>query len=901
LQFNLNFDQVKLYIRNLNKRIDITILCVAAFVGVFFQGCSTEKNTGISRAYHNVTTRYNVLFNARESYRRGVKKAEESKQDDYTHILPLFLYGDEAVAQAVAGDMEMAAKKASKAINLHSIKAKPKVGRSGMSPSEKKFYDRKEFNRFLDDCYLLIGKSYLYTGQYFQALQTFNFIQAEFPEEESSYEARVWKSKTLIQEKDYREAERMITELREDGNFPGNKALKAEMAATTADLYIRQQRYDEAIGYLEQALALAGQKSARIRYRYVLAQLYLEQKDYANASENFKKVVKMNPPYEMSFNATISLATASQNSGADIRDVRKQLNKMLRDSKNTEYRDQIYYVLAEIELYEDNTDRAIEYLQMSARTSTVNIPQKTKSYLALGNLFYDRHSYIPAQAYYDSAMVNMQPDYPNYTQIAAKAENLNALAVNLNMVHFQDSVQRIARLPEGERNSFIDNIINELRRKEQLQKEAEEIRLQQYYNNLGRQSSLNDPTAQTQWYFYNPATVSQGIGEFQIKWGRRGLEDNWRRKNKSSMGDLGAAGEYLNDEDVQAAGAQKATDVYTREYYLQNVPLTDSMMMASSLMILEGLYAAGYIYNNDFGEYALSALQYEELIRRYPNSEYVISSYYYLYRLYTNLNDGANAAKYKDLLLAKAPESTFARIILDPSYLDRMAQQQGEAEQLYEQAYNHYNGGRYDRVIAIAGDAAARYSKDVLAPKFAYLKALSEGKSGTRETMRDEMKKIVAAYPGDEVAVAAQGLIDYIDGKDPAMKQADQVERAKSIYTHDTSGTFYFGWAVQAKEDINQLSFDLLNFNLDNYPNTKLEFVRNNINDGYVILVIKSFPDLANVQKYYRSFLMDANTMKNAKQENTPFIISESNYAILDADKKVEDYIEFFKTAYLEQ
>ena len=159
------------------------IIFIVVLVLLSMQGCSTEKNTGITRTYHNVTTRYNVLFNARESYKSGIRKAIQSKQEDYTQMLPIFLYGDEAVAQAVSGDMDAAANKATKSVTFHSIKVKPKVGKKGMTPAERKFYDKREFNKHMNECYLIIGKAYVYTGQYFQALQTFNFMETEFPGE----------------------------------------------------------------------------------------------------------------------------------------------------------------------------------------------------------------------------------------------------------------------------------------------------------------------------------------------------------------------------------------------------------------------------------------------------------------------------------------------------------------------------------------------------------------------------------------------------------------------------------------------------------------------------------------------------------------------------------------------
>ena len=463
------------------------------------QGCSTEKNSGITRTYHNITTRYNVLFNARESYKSGIRRAEQSIRYDYMQMLPLFLYGDDGVFIATAGDMETAAMKATKAINFHSIKAKPKVGKTGMSPAQKKFYNKREFNKHIDKCYLIIGKSYVYTKEYFLAIQTFNFMETEFPEEKSIYEARVWRAKALILDRDLLEAGRLLTDLLDDPKFPNDKSLRSELYATVADWHIKYDRHAYAINYLNHAIEHTVHKKTLMRYRYVLAQLYMEQGDLAQASQVFRSVIRMNPPYEMAFNATISLATASK--GGDVADVKKQLNKMLRDSKNLEYHDQIYFSLAEIELHDGNFEKAIEYFQMSAQSSTMNLPQKTRSYLTLGNIFYDRREYLPAQAYYDSAMLNMQSTYPRYIQILSRAQNLDALVHNLKTVHFQDSVQRIARMSETERNRLINDVIAALKLKEQREKEAEAIRQQQYYSNMSRRSSLPDASSRSQWYF----------------------------------------------------------------------------------------------------------------------------------------------------------------------------------------------------------------------------------------------------------------------------------------------------------------------------------------------------------------------------------------------------------------
>ncbi|MDR0714961.1 MAG: tetratricopeptide repeat protein [Bacteroidales bacterium] len=843
----------------------------------------------MSRSYHNITTRYNILFNAKELYQKGLQRAEESKKEDYTQILPLFLYDDKAAVQAVAGDMGAAAQKATKAVNLHSITAKPKVKKGGMTPEQKKFYDKREFNKYIDDCYLLIGKTYVYSGEYFLAVRSFNFIEAEFPGEPVLYESRIWKAKALIAGKNYREAGILLDELHEDEKFPDNKALRSELEATTADWHIKQKDYAVAIRYLTDALTQTKSLKTQMRYRYILAQLFLEQKDFDNASNSFREVIRMNPPYEMTFNATISMATASKGNGAGTEEVKQQLEKMLRDSKNNEYHDQIYYALAEIEMGENNIRKAIEYYRKSAASSTANIPQKIKSYLTLADLFYEQRQYVPAQAYYDSVMMNAQPDYPNYIRIAAKTKNLNILVENLNTVRFQDSVQRIAQLPETERDKLIDRIISD---KQQSERARQESPNQQYAANTQRSNMLPDSKNKAQWYFYNPANVSQGISEFQIKWGKRTLEDNWRRKNKGIATDF-------NIEESAETEELKVSDTNSRNYYLQFIPLGDSAMDASHRKIQEALYNLGYIYTNDFKELALAAEKYEDLARRYPESPYADAAHYYLYQLYTAMNNPAEADKNKKLLLQHAPESAFAKIVLDPDYLNKLMQEQGEAAGLYEQLYLSYQDEQYAQVIAVAKSALDRYPNDILRAKFAYLKALSTGKLGTQAVMRAELQKITEEYPDNEVAQAAQDIIDYIDGKDPSMKKTAQAQRAQSLYSLNSAETHYFAWILSVKEDFNQLSFDLLNFNLDHYLNTKLEVSRAAFDENHILLIVKSFPDAAQAETYYQTFVKTPNATKNVKNEHTSIIISESNFSILEKDRKIDDYVEFFKKEYL--
>src|SRR5688572_8534460 len=83
-------------------------------------GCSTKKNTVVSRAYHNLTSRYNGYYYAEENIKESAAILENGTKDDYSKILPIFRYGDAAQAKSVYPQLEKAIKKSSRVIHMHS-------------------------------------------------------------------------------------------------------------------------------------------------------------------------------------------------------------------------------------------------------------------------------------------------------------------------------------------------------------------------------------------------------------------------------------------------------------------------------------------------------------------------------------------------------------------------------------------------------------------------------------------------------------------------------------------------------------------------------------------------------------------------------------------------------------
>lgn len=106
-----------------------------------------------------MTTRYNVYFNGNEAYKSGCKAIEKGNKDNYMEMLPLYPIGNKSTVGTGSGDFERAIEKSQKAIAVHSIKRKPprKPGKR-YTPEYKQWLARREFNPFLHNAWMLMGK-----------------------------------------------------------------------------------------------------------------------------------------------------------------------------------------------------------------------------------------------------------------------------------------------------------------------------------------------------------------------------------------------------------------------------------------------------------------------------------------------------------------------------------------------------------------------------------------------------------------------------------------------------------------------------------------------------------------------------------------------------------------------
>lgn len=829
---------------------------------------------------------------------------EESHNDDFTRILPIFMYGNPRTAQTIAGDMERAIQKATKVITLHSITAKPEFKDGPQSPKQKELYARNEYNKHVPNNYLLMGKAYLFRHDFHLALETFRFIMTEYHYDDIIYETQIWIARTHNELNEYNEAEDILEVLTGTIEFPEN--LHPELYSTLADLYMKQGQYERAIEPMTRAVEEVKNKEDRVRWSFILAQLHQEAGDPQLASRFYRDVITMNATYEYSFNARINRASVFVAGADNPKEIRDELRKMLKDEKNADFRDQIYFAIGRVYEREDNMEEALENYRLSSVYNMGNAQQKTTSCLTIADIYYERQDYELADLYYDSAKVSLTTDYPDYDNIVRKTQSLGLLVENLQIVQMEDSLQMLAGLPEDARNAIIDSIIARIQREETLAQQQEmDMRRDQQFNRMALNESQrtgfsNSATQDGKWYFYNQAAKGFGKPEFQMKWGNRQLEDYWRRSNKSTMAfETGEEGEELADSSGAVEEAAKILSNKSREFYLRDIPMTDSMIELSNGRIEDGLYNAGNIYKNDLVDHPNAYITYESLLARFPGGQYTLSTYYNLYQMYRDDKDAARADIYKNNIVRDYPESQPAQILTNPNYISELQARENELNNFYKETYDMFYRGDYYGVMMRADTAMSRWPDDPVIPKFQLLKVMAIGRTEDLLVFTEALDSLAASSQDKEVADRASAILAYILDTDKEVKTETEKREAEQIYKVDSGGTFIYGMFVEGPVDINQLKFEFINLNLDLYPNLTYDVAHEELNNDVIAVFVRRFKDIDDAWEYYdEAFRTEKIFDVLEGSEYRLFIISEGNERTLLEDRFANKYWLFFQKYY---
>ena len=763
------------------------------------------KFNPVKRANQNLNTRYNFYFNSERKMNDIMANAKSQHRDDYSLLLPFYNYELDATASQ-RQDLDSIIMRCNDAILLHDLRSD-----------------------WVDDCYLMMGKAYFLRKEFDSAAIAFQYINFAFQprtKDEMGYnkvigsnanetgnvytistkekknpvnstightparnEAILWLLRTLIQQERYNEAAGLVVTLRQDANFPSR--LKADLNELQALMYYDLENYDSATHYLEQALDNAATPQEKARWEFLLAQMHENTGEPEQADDWYDKaIVHTTDPILEAYARIyrIRLATG-EDENKRINQAIAELMKLSKRDKYEEYQHIIYYGAGQMELIRKHYDEALGYFLQSGKAAALMPDFRSKVYLEIGNLAFETGRYKIAASAYDS-LNNSDPQILDRPYIVTRKELLAVMMKQYETIRVEDSLQRIAAMPEAERNTYIKNMVRKLR-KEQGLKEEEALAASQAP--AGTSSVLkneipadlfatnaqgNSGSGKNDWYFYNNSMKAQGFRQFKQTFGNRPNIDNWRRIKALAAVAVGAVPEQEDPTTLPVGVNNKTMPAeLTAEGLMANVPMTPQAIKLSNDSIMYAYAELGKILQEKIGDCPGLIKNNEEFLNRFQQSPYVEEALFQLIFCLRKTGNTDREKFYKDYMTRNFSQSMYLRMLNDPKQVDKENKLLNTlATAKYDEVYNKFIEGDFENALREKKKADSTFGESYWTPQLLYIESVYYIKQKQDSTAIMTLQKLASLYPSSPMAAKASTMIDVLKRRSEIESYLTQLE-----------------------------------------------------------------------------------------------------------------------------
>ena len=718
------------------------------------------------RFIQNTITHYNYYFNANNKLKEVLEKAKSAFVDDYSQLLPFYNFTLDATAQD--------------SIQLDSITYKSSTGLA--------LHDLR--NDWADNLYLLWGASYYFQKKFDSAYLMLQFINYAFaPKEKDGYystigskmdgnsaytistkekkglprkifseppsrnEAFIWQIRNFLAQDQYAEAASLIVTLRNDPNFP--KRLVNDLHEVQAYWFYKQRMWDSAASHLVDALNNATNLQEKARWEYLAAQMFELSCKYKESEKYYVKVSGHTTDPILDIYARLFAIRVNKDRGANsIEKNVAELVRMAKRDKYEEYKDIVYYMAAQMQLEGNNIDEAMMLLQKSTEYASNNAAQRNKAFLQLAELSYSRKEYRQSFNFYDSLRLD-DPTLKEVEAIKVRKKMLGTLVFNFEIAYRQDSLQKIAAMPEDERKDFVKKVAKEIRKKQGLKDEAPLTAGPAFV------APSLFPTVQTkgEWYFYNASSKARGLTEFKSKWGTRPNIDNWRRS--ATLNATIASNKEQKDNTNNPQGSDRTTvGGVTYDDLYKNLPLTPEKLKESNDSLQDALFELGKIYVQEIEDCKAGTESLEELRSRFPQFEKMDEVLFNLYFCYNKNGEKTKADAIKKLMGEKFGASNFTTIVNTGKNPKSSGNQ--DATKAYEKIYTLFIEGEFEQAIAEKKIADTQFGKNYWTPQLLYIEAVYYIKQRNDSIAISKLNYLINQFTNTPIAEKAINLLNVL-------------------------------------------------------------------------------------------------------------------------------------------
>lgn len=751
----------------------------------------------MGRQYQDFTAYYNTFYNANKAFEDGLESITQSNQEvDRTRYLSIF---PEPQSASNTQSFERAIDKSANLLRE--------------DPNSK----------WVDDALLLIGRSYFYQENYVGAAQKFREVIAL--ESELEGEARFRLARTLIVTERYPEASEVLGAALDGTEDYGTWT--ARMHLVRGELYVRQERWEEAERALQQGIQRDLPGDVAGRAAFLLGQVRETQEKYEEAHAAYQQVPAYSPSYEVEFAAQLSAIELKGRLG-NSDEAFEQLRALERDDKNYEKRGELALVRARLYRTQEQFDKATQaLLDMLRDREGASGRIQGRLHYELATLYRDAYeNFSRGAAHFDTAATSLgrpssqggqgqssESQRPPWAPSDAgkQADQFLGLADRSGAVARMDSLLRLGRMSEAEFQSYLDQVRKQRQAQQQARAQegsSQQSQFQSRVRQQGRPSQETDVAAETGsseagfLFHKDPTRVREGQRQFQQTWGDRPRVDNWRRRAaiRESSAPVASAEEDSPQEDPQASSVEASETSAEAGIDVSEVP-RDSTSQAQ--MEADRAVAQYELANSLFraaGRPDSAATWYRRIVEENSTHPVAKQALYALAEAHRAQGDTAVARQ------------TYRRVIEEypgTSYADRARERLGEApsedetegvdaraDSAYAHAYTTWQEGNPEAALDDFLSVAKTYPETAAAPRALLAAGILYGRQVHRDTSQASgtlLHRFLKQSSSTDTSAAVFSL-----GIDSSFTDPQATTRSQSI---DTTDAFRSAMSPSSDED----------------------------------------------------------------------------------------------------
>ena len=733
-----------------------------------------RKINPVKRAKQNIVTHYNFHFNARNKLEKVIQGAKQAHRDTFTQLLQVYNFSLNQTAQQKQ-DLDSVILKSNNGILLHDLR-----------------------NDWVDDLYLLMGKAYFYQQKFDSAFDVFQYINYNFQprdKDDAGFEktigsnlnssgnvftvstrekkiskhiparndALLWIAKTMMEMGQLDEARGMLETLSRDKFFP--ERLKNSLFECKGDLFYRSRQYDSAAFYLGKSQSALDNNAERSRRSFLVAQLYSLAGRLQESDSSFEKAISLTTDPVLEAYARINqigMSAAGKDRETRTNEHIAALIAMAGKEKYTAYRGIIYAAAAELEKSRNQLGAAVNLLiRSNAALPSEDAGTRNKNNIEIAEMSFESRDYATAKKYYDSANII---GHPREIMLNIRKSVVTDLVKYLGNVQREDSLQRIAALPEQERNKLLAELLKKIEKES-----SDAVPGQKNIGQTGQRARFAEdqtgslfPAGQQkgEWYFNNASLKAQGTQSFQQKWGTRPNEDNWRR---SSSAAATAKIPASRTRVVRQEAPEDADDTPSVEKLAAGLPLTAKSMQESKARKANAARQLALLYRNKLGD-CTAAIEWNEVVLQtnstHPELETIL---YDLSLCYREKGQMDKAGRYMAQLEQLSPSGSLLEKLKFP---ERALQKSNEnakaAKSVYEKIYNQFLAGDFKEAVSAKKIADSMFGQNAWTPQLMYIEAVYQIKILEDSLAIKNLNMIGQLFPSSPLAAKATQLANVV-------------------------------------------------------------------------------------------------------------------------------------------